>query len=554
MMIFTLQEPDPAQILGGQTTLCQTPQVWWQQGIFYQIYPRSFQDSNGDGIGDLQGMTERFSYLQDLGVDTLWISPIYPSPMADFGYDVTDYCDIHPMFGTLADFDRLLTAAHRRNMHVVLDFIPNHTSDEHPWFVESRNSRESAKRDWYIWCEAKEDGGPPNNWVSFFGGSAWTWDKKTQQYYLHLFHEKQPDLNWRNPEVVETLHQVLHFWLKRGVDGFRMDAVTMLVKHGAMPDMPLVGEWTGIELLQRHVYVHNQPELHHLLRGFRRLCDSYEGHRVTIGETGDLDPAKLVVYYGTELDELHMPFNFIAMQKPWQAGELKQAITAYYAALPPGATPNFVFGNHDTRRLATRYGYANHRSVGMLLLTLRGVPTLYYGDELGMTDGIIPPQRVQDPMGLRFPNSDHGRDPARTPMQWDSSPNAGFAPPGVDPWLPIAGNFHETNVAVQQANPHSTFKFYQTLIKFRRTLPALRDGTIAFVDGTPDDVVAYLRQYEGQRLLVIINFTNKEFTFDLSKLARQVALLLSSEFSPREALMPEQVVIKAHESLLLQLA
>jgi alpha-glucosidase len=553
MTIFTLQEPGPDQILWDQTALGHGPQVWWQQGIFYQIYPRSFQDSNGDGIGDLQGITERLSYLQDLGVDTLWISPIYPSPMADFGYDVMDYCDIHPMFGTLVDFDRLLIVAHRRDMHVVLDFIPNHTSDEHPWFVESRSSRESSKRDWYIWREAKKDGGPPNNWVSFFGGSAWTWDEKTQQYYLHLFHEKQPDLNWRNSEVVEALHQVLHFWLKRGVDGFRMDAVTMLIKHAAMPDMPLVGELTGIELLQRHIYIHNQPELHPLLRGFRQLCDSYEGNRVTIGETGDLDPAKLAVYYGAELDELHLPFNFIAMQKPWQADELKQAITAYYAALPPGAIPNFVFGNHDTRRLASRYGYANHRSVGMLLLTLPGVPTLYYGDELGMTDGVIPPELIQDPVGLRFPNSGHGRDPARTPMQWDSGPNAGFAPPGVDPWLPVAGNSHEMNVAAQQANPHSTFKFYQKLIKFRRTLPALRDGSITFVDGTPNDVVAYLRQYEGQRLLVIINFANREFSFDLSNLTRQVVLLLSSEFSLIESINPERMVIKAHESLLLQL-
>lgn len=553
MTKFTLKVPGLDRTFWGQTSLIQEPPLWWQQSVFYQIYPRSFQDSNGDGIGDLQGITERLNYLQDLGVDTLWISPIYPSPMADFGYDVTDYCNIHPMFGTLADFDRLLEAAHRRNMHLVLDFIPNHTSDEHPWFVESRSSRESSKRDWYIWREAKEDGGPPNNWLSFFGGSAWTWDEKTQQYYLHLFHEKQPDLNWRNPEVVETLRQVLHFWLKRGVDGFRMDAVTMLIKHSAMPDMPLVGEWTGIELLQRHIYVHNQPELHPLLRSFRQLCDSYEGNRVTIGETGDLDPAKLVVYYGVELDELHMPFNFIAMQKPWQAGELKQAIADYYAALPPGATPNFVFGNHDARRLATRYGYTNHRSVGMLLLTLRGVPTLYYGDELGMTDGVIPPEMIQDPMGLRFPNSDHGRDPARTPMQWDSGPNAGFAPPEVKPWLPVTSNYRETNVAAQQANPTSTFKFYQALIKLRRTLPALRDGSITFVDGTPNDVMAYLRQYEGQRLLVIINFANREFSFDLSNLTRQAVLLLSSEFSLMESINPERMVIKAHESLLLQL-
>lgn len=553
MSIFALQRPTSERVSFDQISSVQVSETWWQHSVFYQIYPRSFQDSNGDGVGDLQGITDRLDYLQALGVNALWISPIYPSAMADFGYDVTDYCDIDPIFGTLADFDRLLEAAHSRNIRVVLDFIPNHTSDEHPWFVESRNSRQSSKRDWYIWREAKEDGGPPNNWVSFFGGSAWKWDEQTQQYYLHLFQEKQPDLNWRNPDVVEAMHQVLHFWLKRGVDGFRMDAVTMLIKHVALPDMPLVGDWTGIELLQKHIYVHNQPELHPLLRGFRQICDSYDGDRVILGETGDLDPLKLVAYYGAELDELHLPFNFTSMDKPWHAVEQKQAITTYYAALPPGVTPNFVFGNHDISRLATRYGYANHRSVGMLLLTLQGVPTLYYGDELGMTDGVIPPDKVQDLVGLRFLDSDRGRDPARTPMQWSSDPNAGFAPLEADPWLPIADNYREINVAEQQVNPNSTLKFYQTLIKLRRTFPALRYGSIAFVEGTPTDVVAYLRQYKEQRLLVIINFANRNFTLDLSKLAYQTTLLLSSEFRKMESIRPEQLVIEANESLLLRL-
>jgi alpha-glucosidase len=553
MTIFTLQPSGSDQILRGQISSIQSSQTWWQRSVFYQIYPRSFQDSSGDGIGDLQGITDRLDYLQDLGINALWISPIYPSPMADFGYDVADYCDIDPIFGTLADFDRLLKAAHKQSMHIVLDFIPNHTSDEHPWFVESRNSRENAKRDWYIWRDAKEDGSPPNNWVSFFGGSAWTWDEQTQQYYLHMFQEKQPDLNWRNPDVVEAMHQVLHFWLKRGVDGFRMDAVTMLVKHVDLPDMPVIGDWTGIELLQRHIYVHNQPELHNLLRGFRQICDSYEGNRVILGETGDLDPLKLVEYYGAELDELHIPFNFTSMEKPWQAAEQKKAITTYYATLPPGVIPNFVFGNHDISRLASRYGYANHRSVGMLLLTLQGVPTLYYGDELGMTDGVIPPEKTQDPVGLYFLDSASGRDPARTPMQWNNNPNAGFAPPEIDPWLPVADNYREINVTAQQAKPNSTLKFYQTLIRLRRTLLALQYGSITFLDETPTNILAYLRQYEGQCLLVITNFTDREFTLDLSKLARHAALLLSSEFSRMEPIKLERMVVRANESLLLQL-
>lgn len=553
MTIFTLQLPAPDQILRGQTSQIPGPQMWWPQGVFYQIYPRSFQDSNGDGIGDLQGITNRLDYLQSLGVDALWIGPIYPSSMTDFGYDVTDYCNIDPIFGSLADFDRLLEAAHGRNIRVVLDFIPNHTSDEHPWFIESKNSRESSKRNWYIWRDAKTDGSPPNNWISFFGGSAWTWDEQTQQYYLHLFQKKQPDLNWRDPAVVEAMHRVLHFWLKRGVDGFRMDAVTMLIKHVALPDMPLVGNWTGIELLQKHIYVHNQPELHSLLRDFRRICDSYDRDQVILGETGDLDPLKLVAYYGAEQDELHLPFNFTLMEKPWHAVAQKQAITAYYTALPPGATPNFVFGNHDISRLATRYGYANHRSVGMLLMTLQGVPTLYYGDELGMMDGVIPPEKVQDMVGLYFLDSDRGRDPARTPMQWDNGPNAGFTPPTADPWLPISDNHREINVATQQSNPNSTLKFYQTLISLRRTLPALQNGSITFVDGTPTDVVAYLRQFNGQHLLIIINFADRDFTLDLSKLARRAELLLSSEFSSMEPIRLERMVIKANESLLLRL-
>ena len=347
---------------------------WWKNCVIYQIYPRSFQDSDGDGVGDLQGIINRLDYLQELGVDAIWLSPIYPSPMADFGYDVADYCDIDPLFGSLETFDRLLRAAHERGLKVILDYVANHTSSEHPWFIESRSSRNNAKRDWYIWRDAKEDGAPPNNWVSFFGGSAWAWDSHSKQYYLHLFSNKQPDLNWRNPQVVKAMHDALRFWLDRGVDGFRMDAVTVLIKHAEMPDMPQPDDQLGAELLQKHIYVHNQPELHDLLRDFRQLCDGYDGHRVIIGETGDLNPAKLVSFYGRNLDEMHLPFNFIPMHMPWQADVMKQAVVDYYAALPAGAAPNFVFGNHDISRLATRYGWPNHRSVGMLLLTLGELP------------------------------------------------------------------------------------------------------------------------------------------------------------------------------------
>jgi len=522
---------------------------WRKNCVIYQIYPRSFQDSNGDGVGDLPGIIDRLDYLVELGVDALWLSPIYPSPMADFGYDVADYCDVDPLFGSLADFDRLLAAAHGRNLKVILDYVANHTSHEHPWFKESRRSRDNAKRDWYIWRDGRENGAPPNNWVSFFGGSSWTWDSQTEQYYLHMFSPQQPDLNWRNPEVVAAMHDVLRFWLDRGVDGFRMDAVTMLIKHADMPDMPTAEGLLGAELLGKHIYVHNQPEVHDLIRGFRQVLDSYDGRRVLMGETGDLDPRQLVSFYGRHLDEMHLPFNFIPMHRPWQAAGMRQAITSYYAALPHQATPNFVFGNHDISRLATRYGWANHRSVGMFLLTLGGVATLYYGDELGMTDGVVPPEKMQDLMTQDFSGGEHGRDPARTPMQWSATVHSGFTDSNSDPWLPLAANYETVNVANQAQESESTLKFYQALITLRRSLPALQYGSLVFVDDAPEGALVYLREYNEQRLLIVINFADAPFSLDLSQLAREAVLQLSSLFSPVTAVSDSSVFVQAHESL-----
>lgn len=542
----------PVKLLYPQETVSED-EPWWKNCVIYQIYPRSFQDSNGDGVGDLRGIINRLDYLQELGVDAIWLSPIYPSPMVDFGYDVTDYCDIDPLFGSLETFDRLLASAHDRGLKVILDYVPNHTSSEHPWFIESRSSRSNSKRDWYIWRDAKENGEPPNNWVSFFGGSAWTWDSQTEQYYLHVFSHKQPDLNWRNPQVVEAMHGVLRFWLDRGVDGLRMDAVTMLIKHAEMPDMPPADGLLGAELLQKHIYVHNQPEVHDLIRGFRQLFDGYNGRRVIIGETGDLNPTKLVSFYGRNLDEMHLPFNFIPMHMPWQADVMKRAITDYYAALPPGATPNFVFGNHDISRLATRYGLVNRRSVAMLLLTLGGVATLYYGDELGMVDGIVPKEQMQDLMTKDFSGSEPGRDPVRTPMQWSAEVHGGFTVSAGSPWLPPTDNYQTVNVVNQAGDAKSTLKFYQLLIALRQRLPALRHGSFAVVEGVPEGAFAYLRQYNDQRLLIMINFADTEFTVDLSGLAQGVVLQLSSLFTPMESINIEKVVVKAHESLLLQL-
>jgi len=532
--------------------------IWWKHGVFYQIYPRSFQDSNQDGIGDLKGIIERLDYLVELGIDAIWVSPIFPSPMADFGYDISDFTDIHPLFGDLQVFKRLLEQAHQRGLRVVLDYVANHSSDEHAWFLESRSSRDNPKRDWYIWRDPKPDGSPPNNWESHFSGGAWEWDENTSQYYLHLFLEKQPDLNWRNPQVVEAMHAALRFWLELGVDGFRMDVVTFLMKHPELPDNPTAYDDQG-RPFQEHRYDINQPEVHHVLRDFRKLFDSYPGERVTIGETWFFDPAELAAWYGPALDELQIPFNFITLKRPWQAATMKQAIEAYYAALPPGAQPNFVFGSHDVRRLASRYGLANHRSVGMLLLTLRGTPTLYYGDELGMQDVSIPPERFQDPVMWRKPGTDEGRDPERTPMQWDSSSNAGFCPGDVEPWLPLAVDYPTINVAVERADPHSTFNFYKRLLHLRRTLPALTLGDFQFIPvvdnhlASIQDVLAYRRSWQDQRLLVVINFSANSQLIDLSGVGLGGVTLLSSHFRSVEQFDLARVLVQPHENLLVQL-
>ncbi len=524
--------------------------TWWQTAVFYQIYPRSFQDSTGDGIGDLQGIINRLDYLVDLGINAVWISPIFPSPMADFGYDVSDYCDIHPMFGDLATFDRLLAEAHARSLKIILDFVPNHSSNQHPWFLESRSSRDNAKRDWYIWRDAKPDGSPPNNWISMFGGSAWTWDEKTQQYYLHSFLPEQPDLNWRNPDVVDAMHNALRFWLKRGVDGFRVDAILCLIKHEDFLDNPPVApgsfwEAWGHQFEPR--YTVNQPEMFEHVRLMRRVFDEFE-ERVHIGETSTEDVAGLIPYYGRPLDGYDIPFNFKLLHADWHAPTMRQIIEDYYDILPAGGWPNFVFGNHDIHRFATRYGYENHRSVAMLLLTLWGIPTLYYGDELGMEDVFIPVEQRVDPWGINMPEGDFGRDPERTPMQWDASPHAGFT--SGEPWLPVADDYQQRNVASQLADEQSTLNFYKTLIQLRRSRPALHNGAFTFVDGLGDDLLAYLRAADGQRLLVCLNFSDQARPVDLSHLTSSAETLLSTHFTAHSG---TTFTLQPHESVLLQL-
>src|SRR6201996_4924642 len=408
--------------------------LWWQRGVIYQIYPRSFQDANNDGVGDLIGIRQRVDYCAHLGIDAVWLSPIYPSPMADFGYDVSDYTDVHPLFGTLHDFDALLSDLKRRGVKLLLDYVPNHSSDQHAWFKDSRSSRTSAKRDWYLWRDAGPGGGPPNNWLSHFGGGAWQWDAHTSQYYYHSFLKEQPDLNWRNPQVVAAMHDVLRFWLRRGVDGFRIDVLWNLIKDDQWRDNPpnpayQIGQ--NPQHSQIPLYTTDRPEVQAVVAGLRSVTDEFED-RVLIGEIY-LPVERLVAYYGVNLKGVQLPFNFQLLQAPWNARGIARLIDEYESKLPPGGWPNWVLGNHDNPRIASRVGVDQTRVAAMLLLTLRGTPTMYYGDELGMSNVAIPPDRIQDPFEKNVPGLGLGRDPCRTPMQWDDSPNAGFS--SVEPWL-----------------------------------------------------------------------------------------------------------------------
>ncbi len=493
--------------------------LWWQYGIIYQIYPRSFKDSNGDGIGDLQGIISQLDYLTWLGVHALWLSPFYPSPMADFGYDITDYCNVDPIFGDLETCDALIQQAHQRNLKLIIDFVPNHTSDQHPWFLTSRSSRQNPRRDWYIWANPEPDGSPPNNWLSVMGGSAWEWDNSTAQYYLHTFIKQQPDLNWRNPEVKAAMFDVIRFWLNRGIDGFRVDAAHFILKDPDLRNNPpnlssqqYLHKPMGDYDSQLHLYDNGHTDVHTIYRELRGILDHYSTTqpRFLIGEVHIFDHQVWTSYYGTQLDELHMPFNFDLVRATWNARTIRRSVEALETHLPPGAWPNYVLGNHDEPRIINRTGPALARLAMLLLLTLRGTPTLYYGDELGMHDGDIPPERVRDPMEKNKPGLGLGRDPQRTPMQWDSSPNAGFCPPTIEPWLPLPADYQKVNVALGRQDPHSLLNLTRRLIELRRSTPALSIGSYHAIDTVPDNCFVYLRQLGNQHYLIALNFSDQE--------------------------------------------
>ena len=495
----------------------QTEAPWWREAVVYQIYPRSFQDSDDDGVGDLPGILARLDHLASLGATAAWISPIYPSPMADFGYDVADFTGVDPIFGTMDDALAVIAGAHERGLKVILDFVPNHSSDAHPWFRASRSSREDPKRDWYIWADPSPGDGPPetrppNNWMSAAGGPAWTWDEATGQHYLHSFLPQQPDLDWRNADVREAMLGAMRFWFERGVDGFRLDVVYRCVKDAELRDDPVNPDYDPETdpPFAKVVPVHSadQPEVMELVvEPMRRLADA-QGERLLIGEIY-LPLERLVSYYGSGPGTgVHLPFNFALIFADWRAEAIRDLVHRYESLLPEGAWPNWVLGNHDQRRIATRVGAAQARVAMMLLLTLRGTPTLYYGDEIGMEDAAIPPDRVRDPWEINMPGLGEGRDPCRTPMRWDASPNGGFCPMGVEPWLPMGSDLETVNVAAQEDQPGSMLELTRALLRLRAERVALRSGGYEAVTAE-GSVLRIDRAAGAERIAVALNLSGE---------------------------------------------
>jgi alpha-glucosidase len=472
----------------------ETP--WWQRTAVYQIYPRSFADSDGDGVGDLRGIAAHLDYLTELGVGAVWLSPIFTSPMADYGYDVADYRDVDPLFGTLADLDRLVAEAHARGLKILLDWVPGHTSDAHPWFVESRSDRSNPKRDWYVWRDPAPDGGPPNDWVSAFPavGRAWTLDEGTGQYYLHSFMPQQPDLNWDNPEVEAAMHDTLRFWLDRGIDGFRLDAIMKIAKD------PELRDDAGAE--RRHS--EDWETIHDRLRGIRRVVDEYDD-RMIVGEVYLLDLARLVSYVNGG-DQLHMAHNFVFAELPWSARAFRDSIAEFDALAEDTVWPAWFLSNHDKPRVASRFdqdgqGAARARAIGLMLFALRGTPFVYQGEELGLPNADIPPERVVDV---------DGRDPERAPIPWrppsEAGPGAGFTT--GEPWLPVVGAAEDLAVERQEADPRSTLALFKRLAELRAQTPALVTGEQRIVDAG-DDVLAWVREGDGDQLLGAVNFATE---------------------------------------------
>ncbi|MGA2429392.1 MAG: alpha-glucosidase [Candidatus Acidiferrum sp.] len=511
---------------------------WWQHAVFYEVYPRSFADSNNDGVGDLNGITSKLGYLQHLGVNAIWITPCFPSPQVDFGYDVSDYENIDPMYGTLADFDRLVAKGKTHGIKIILDFVPNHTSDQHKWFLESKSSRTSPKRDWYIWRDGKGPNQPPNNWTSTFGGSAWKYDPATGQYYYHYFYAEQPDLNWRNPEVVKAMLDAMRFWYKRGVAGFRLDAVDTLYEDPDLKDNPLLPGTDKFGFPNTHeIYNKKLPEVHDIMRAMRKVADEYGA--VLIGETWTQSVAQLREYYGARNDELQMPMDLMMTEiKQLSAPAFREHIGAVESA---GGWPVFVISNHDIVRSYTRWGDGVHNDdiakvMAAMYLMLRGTPVMYYGEEIGMENN-DPKSKddVRDPIGRRGWPLEKGRDGERTPMQWSDAKNAGFTQ--GTPWLPVAPNYVTHNVATETADPQSILNFYRRLLELRRDEPALREGQYVALNPQDPNVFAFVRRLKGEAVLVALNMSgsSQKVKIDLKAAGfsrPRMRVLLASSHTP----------------------
>ena len=523
---------------------------WYQHAVFYEIYPRSFMDSNGDGIGDLNGITSKLDYLKTLGIDAIWIAPCFPSPQVDFGYDVSDYQNIDKMYGTLADFDRLQKLGQDHGIKIIFDFVVNHTSDQHPWFVDSRTSRTADKRDWYVWRDGKGTN-PPNNWLAVFGGSAWQWDAKTKQYYYHYFYPQQPDLNWRNPAVVSAMNGTTEWWYQRGVAGFRLDAVDSLFEDPNLQDDPVLpGQNAYGDPLVEHKYTQKLPEVHLALKGLRKVADQYNA--VLIGETWTDNVAQLRTYYGAAHDELQMPMDLMLTKMKFSAPAFREHFKQVDSS---GEWPVFVIGNHDILRSWNRYGDGQHndqiaKDMAAMYLTLRGTPILYYGEEIGMQNN--DPQRredVKDPIGRLGWPKEKGRDGERTPMQWNDEPNAGFTT-GI-PWNAIPVTYKTYNVEDEAKDPNSILNWYKALLALRHTDPALLDGAYIPLNESDADVLSYLRKASGYAVLVAINMSAvpRAVHFDLARqgiAATSAQTLLTTQSSLKEKASTAQISLEPY--------
>lgn len=503
-------------------TFAQKPDApgheWWKRSVFYELYPRSFADSNNDGIGDLKGIESKMGYLHELGVDAIWISPCFPSPQVDFGYDVSDYENIDPMYGTLKDFDAMAAEGKKKGVRIIFDFVVNHSSDKHPWFIEASASKANPKRDWYIWRDGN-NGGPPNNWISTFGGSAWKLDPRTGQYYYHFFYAEQPDLNWRNPAVEKAMFDATRFWYERGVSGFRLDAVDTLFEDPDLKDNPVLeGKNAFGDPNTDQKYTHKLPEVHRVMRGLRKVADEHGA--VLIGETWTDNIAELKEYYGDKNDEIQMPMNFLFTEVNQVSAPAFRSQVA--SAEATGQWPVWVISNHDIVRSFNRYGDGKHNDaiakvLAGLYLTLRGTPIMYYGEELGMENN-TPTRKedVQDPIGRRGWPEEKGRDGERTPMQWSDAPNAGFST--AKPWLPVPPSYKTHNVATESKDPASVLSFYKQVLALRHKSEALMEGSYVALNNGDANVLAYLRKYEGKAVLVVLNMSGvaQEANLDLA--------------------------------------